>query len=404
VGISRDRKMRKHFFIFILILFILLIFHCKSDKAIWQGTIEDLDTVKVVTNPEEPLYGELVFDLKEDLSIGNESDGNFLFYKVRDVEIDTKNNIYILDAGNRRIQKFNDSGEYIQTVGQEGQGPGEFENPTDIYIDKENNLFVLDNKKVISFNSLGIYQGTIQTEVILSEFFITSQGTIVARINPAQERKKSIIHLDQNGKIINKYAEYPDVQPSIKKGQKRGSYVTFVAFHDYTPHPHFKFLEGDNFLYGYPLEYEINIVTYLGQPVLRIKKEENKKAISRKEKDKIMEELEASVSQSGRVWPEGALEEACRFPSYRPFYRDILIDEKKRIHVIRVMSVLNESNRIEIDIFNKSGYYLYRTELPFIPIIIQNGDMYELFSLEDTGEVRIRKYIIKNWDQIKEGI
>ena len=207
---------------FVLILSILLIFHCKSDKAEWQGTIEDLDEITVVKNPEEPLYGELVFDLKEDLSIGNESDENFLFYKVRDVDIDNKNNIYVLDAGNRRIQKFSDSGEYIQTIGQEGQGPGEFENPTDIYIDKKNNLFVLDNNKVISFNGLGTYQGTIQTEIILSEFFITSQGTIVARINPAQERKKSIIHLNQNGRIINNYAEYPDVQPSIKKGQQRG--------------------------------------------------------------------------------------------------------------------------------------------------------------------------------------
>lgn len=61
--------MRKHFFIFILILSILLIFHCQSDKATWQGTIEDLDTVKVVKNPEEPLYGELVFDLKEDFPL-----------------------------------------------------------------------------------------------------------------------------------------------------------------------------------------------------------------------------------------------------------------------------------------------------------------------------------------------
>ena len=69
-----------------------------------------------------------------------------------------------------------------------------------------------------------------------------------------------------------------------------------------------------------------------------------------------MAELEESISQSGRIWPEGVLEEACRFPSHRPFYRDILIDEKKRIHVIRVMSVLNESKGIEIDIFTLLSY------------------------------------------------
>ena len=40
----------------------------------WKGTIEEEDGVKVIKNPNEPLYGEITFQLEEDLSIGNEED------------------------------------------------------------------------------------------------------------------------------------------------------------------------------------------------------------------------------------------------------------------------------------------------------------------------------------------
>ena len=43
-----------------------------GQKAKWKGKIEIEDGVKVIKNPKEPLYGEIVFELEEDLSIGNE--------------------------------------------------------------------------------------------------------------------------------------------------------------------------------------------------------------------------------------------------------------------------------------------------------------------------------------------
>ena len=39
---------------------------------------------------------------------------------------DKDGNIYILDTGNTRIQKFGPDGEYLATIGRKGQGPGEF--------------------------------------------------------------------------------------------------------------------------------------------------------------------------------------------------------------------------------------------------------------------------------------
>ena len=57
---------------------------------------------------------------------GNEQE---IFYKIQDVKTDNSNNIYILDSGNYRIQKFNVHGKYICSIGNKGQGPGEFNNP-----------------------------------------------------------------------------------------------------------------------------------------------------------------------------------------------------------------------------------------------------------------------------------
>jgi hypothetical protein len=52
-----------------LILFFLLLFGFSiSQKPQWKGTIEEENGVKVIKNPNEPLYGEISFNLEEDLS------------------------------------------------------------------------------------------------------------------------------------------------------------------------------------------------------------------------------------------------------------------------------------------------------------------------------------------------
>jgi len=55
----------------------------------------------------------LILDLEEDLSIGSEENENYMFYRVRDIEVDSEGNIYILDPGNYRIQKFGRNGRLL---------------------------------------------------------------------------------------------------------------------------------------------------------------------------------------------------------------------------------------------------------------------------------------------------
>jgi len=107
-----------------------LAFGGQAQKAGWKGKILTEDGVKVVVNPSEPLYGQIKLDLEEDLRIGKEGDPQTQFYRVRDIAADPQGIIYVDDMSNARIQVFDPSGAYLQTIGRSGQGPGEFEMPT----------------------------------------------------------------------------------------------------------------------------------------------------------------------------------------------------------------------------------------------------------------------------------
>jgi hypothetical protein len=100
----------KHKFNFILVGLIISAFilslACQKQKTGWQGTIEEENGIKVVKNPAEPMFGELVFELEEDLSIGSVEDENTMFYRIGGIDVDSQHNIYVLDSGNHRIQKF----------------------------------------------------------------------------------------------------------------------------------------------------------------------------------------------------------------------------------------------------------------------------------------------------------
>jgi hypothetical protein len=71
-------KNKTFIFSIALFLFVFIIFvSAEQQKVQWKGKIEYEDGVEVIKNPNEPLYGEITFDLVEDLSIGNEDDENY---------------------------------------------------------------------------------------------------------------------------------------------------------------------------------------------------------------------------------------------------------------------------------------------------------------------------------------
>lgn len=66
--------MKRH--IHLILSFLLLLGVSTYEKIPWKGTISEENGVKVIKNPNEPLYGKIIFELEEGLSIGNEEDSH----------------------------------------------------------------------------------------------------------------------------------------------------------------------------------------------------------------------------------------------------------------------------------------------------------------------------------------
>jgi hypothetical protein len=120
--------------------------------------IETVNGVRIIHNEKGRQWGAIpAVKLELIRTIGGlDAEENLSFNNPRDIVRDSAGNLYILDSGNKRIQKLDPEGKFIKTIGRKGQGPGEFQSPYSMDIDNEDNLFVLDViRRIEVFSSEG---------------------------------------------------------------------------------------------------------------------------------------------------------------------------------------------------------------------------------------------------------
>jgi hypothetical protein len=387
--------------------FILLV-SFGGQKAEWKGKIETEDGIKVIKNPAEPLYGEIKFELEEDLSIGNEEDENYLFYGARDIQVDTEGNIYVLDSGNHRLQVFDKSGKYLRTIGKRGQGPGEFNSPTSLQLDDETgNIFVKDNmlRKIIIFEKQGKY---IDKDILLVEFLIDfcldSDGCIWGKFTLPGIDTRSIKKITLTGKVEKTLVEIPYyVNRILLSSSKVGNtkYGEGIFFnHGYEDDLFLSQVDNHTFIYGHSKKYELVAVDKTGNVIFMIRKDESPVKITKSERDRITDGIKRDIMMKGHLVPDISI----KFPDYKPHFYSIITDDKSRIYVRKNPVSRESGTNHEYDVFNKEGLYLNRINLDHYPYLIKDGYIYTRMTNEETGLEQIKRYRIKNWEKIQEGI
>ncbi|OGF49182.1 MAG: hypothetical protein A2231_01130, partial [Candidatus Firestonebacteria bacterium RIFOXYA2_FULL_40_8] len=126
------------------------------------------------------------------------------------VAIDSKNNVFVSDTGNNCIRKFDGNGNLIKTFGKRGYGNSEFLNPYHIVIDKEDNLYVADigNICVKKFNNSGGFLLKI-SENLKSLSDVSVDADLNIYIPDFKDRNVKVFN--KNGaflRIFNKKEEY----------------------------------------------------------------------------------------------------------------------------------------------------------------------------------------------------
>ncbi len=180
------------FFSLLLILFIL---HCCSKK-------QKVTSINIT--------------LEKDLEIGvSEGDENYMFGGIIDVEVDSQENIYVLDWKNKTVKKYDKDGRFLQNIGQKGQGPGEFSSIlVDSCLDRNDRLYVVELRKVHIFVEKRGFANSFTPDFFPLGIMVNKQGKIIL----VGEKKDKIFHIyDQKGEYLDSFGELFPIPEKLRK-------------------------------------------------------------------------------------------------------------------------------------------------------------------------------------------
>jgi len=162
-----------------LIFIITILVSCNSQKTEWKGTIEEVDGVLCISNPNIPVSNNAgrVIRLEEVIRI--KDDGKqIVFTAPYGLQIGADGSFYFYD--NWRLFKFDAKGKFIFRIIKQGQGPGEATRRTSFLLTNEEIIVqAINPPKVMRFDLEGNYKSENKTEQTDALTFI---GTFNGRV------------------------------------------------------------------------------------------------------------------------------------------------------------------------------------------------------------------------------
>ncbi|MEB3285339.1 MAG: 6-bladed beta-propeller [Candidatus Sericytochromatia bacterium] len=120
--------------------------------------VDNANFLYVLDNSGGPGTAVKKFDARSSQPVlqfaSNAGAGPGQFRGATDLAIDNRNgDVYVVDSGNNRVQRFDRDGRFVAEFGSAGRGNGQFDRPYGIAIDKEGYIFVADtgNKRIQKF-------------------------------------------------------------------------------------------------------------------------------------------------------------------------------------------------------------------------------------------------------------
>jgi DNA-binding beta-propeller fold protein YncE len=136
-----------------------------------------------------------------------------VFNRPTDVAWDTQGNIFVADGrGNARVAKFSKDGVFVKSWGQRGSGPGQFASVDSIAVDARGNVYAADagNQRIQVFDNDGTFKTEIKNVGNAQAICITpgaSQVMYVSNSNPPTDLDTAgeIYKMRLDGTIVGKF-------------------------------------------------------------------------------------------------------------------------------------------------------------------------------------------------------
>jgi hypothetical protein len=329
--------------------------------------------------PVEHVHDDLskpILQFSEDLRIPSSDKNGRYSFSPAGVDVDSKGNIYIIDATDDRILRFDKSGNYLSSFGRKGQGPGEFQAPSQILVDGQDHVYVKDivRMSLAVFDENGRFLKNIFGPgiiLIYSQIALDSHSGIICGYQPlpvfdARQTYK-IVRFDDDFKPVRTLYEKPGV--FIWKEIES----QLVQAPEYTPGVVWTLGADDRLYVCYNDSYDISILSADGLLLKHIKREYRPEKVTADEKRKIREGY--------RRFGDAA--QAIKIPTVKPpitrllFVDDFLFAYRRRTGRVR-----------HFDVFDKDGEFVGEQALDFPPFVCKNGFVY---TIDLEGD-------IDNWD------
>ena len=345
------------------------------------------DRVKVIRNKAEPLYGHPVLSLKEEVFFAESPDEDLLLPYIQDIALNSKGQMLISTFS--RVLLVNMEGKLLKRIGRKGPGPGEYRSISAICIDKGDNFYLKDTYTIHQFDPRGHFLRQIKILPSISHrlprFYVDPDGYVFAFKSGHVKGglKKKLLKYDRAGNIVKEIIEFADHSAHIASTK-----MSHKAYHEYMEDFYMVSILDRQLCFGKNLEYKLYISDLNGNITEIITVDEPVQKIGSGELARFRERYGKSRYKE------------LIFPPHRPFFQGLLSDEKGRIYVIHTKSVLRKGTERTVDIIGQNGRFLYRTTVPYYPLIIHDGAIYVNDRSKDDLN-RIKKIIIKNYNSLK---
>lgn len=382
---------------------ILVLTACGGEpapSASWQGVVDTVEGVVVISNPAQHInHGERAWRLEEDLDIGViEGDPDYQFASIDDLAVDEAGNIYVLDGQARNVVVYDSTGRFQHRFGRQGEGPGEFENPREIFW-KADTLVVWDwrLRRLSYFDRQGKLLRDERPEIPFGfrGFSYRPDGALWIQLGPTWSmpiRPES----DGIGNIVvfDPVEQTTDTVLTWKNDAAiaiRAENFMTITFEHYAPQLNWTADGGGHLFVARGDEYEIEVYGPAGERVRTIVREYTRHPPSAAEVDSARAEHERGAERYGEQ--ADRYRKAFEIADRKPATGELAISEDGHLWV----RVFTDDDRTSIkwDIFDPDGRYISSLETPRIEEIRSIiGDRVYADFMDEFDVAHVKRYTI----------